>query len=261
MPPFVPPIELLVIPHTHWDREWYHTVERFRQRLVALIDELLDDPPPVGESFLLDGQAIVLEDYLAIRPERAAELSALLRDGRIEAGPWYVLADELIPSGEALVRNLLAGRETVRRLRGEPPPVLYCPDSFGHPAVLPELARGFGCELIVLWRGYGGARLPAGDTVRWRGPTGVEVVVHHLPPDGYEFGSSLPTEPDAVAARWLRVDSVMRPRATTGVALLLNGADHHARQLGQREAVTTLADVARPAVIRATTLRDAAATI
>src|SRR5258705_8907719 len=89
--------EVLVVAHTHWDREWYHTADRFRQRLVALVDELLDDPPPAGESFLLDGQAIVLDDYLAVRPERAAELSRLLRESRLEAGPWYVLGDELIP--------------------------------------------------------------------------------------------------------------------------------------------------------------------
>src|SRR3954468_24465840 len=99
--------ELHVVAHTHWDREWYHTAERFRQRLVALIDELLDDPPPAGESFLLDGQPVLLDDYLAVRPDRGGELSSSLRDGRLEAGPWYVLADELIPGGEALVRNLL----------------------------------------------------------------------------------------------------------------------------------------------------------
>lgn len=261
MPPLARPLELLVVPHTHWDREWYHTAERFRQRLVALIDELVDDPPPHGESFLLDGQAIVLEDYLAVRPERAAELSALLRDGRLEAGPWYVLADELIPGGEALVRNLLAGREVVRRMRGEPPPVLYCPDSFGHPAILPELARGFGCEMVVLWRGYGGTRCPAGDTMRWRGPTGAEVIVHHLPPDGYEFGSSLPADSAAASARWAQIAAVMQPRAATGIALLLNGADHHARQLRQREAISALAHVALPSVVRATTLRDAASAI
>src|SRR3954469_18973938 len=158
--------DLFLVAHTHWDREWYRTSERFRQRLVALIDELLDEPPAPGESFLLDGQAVLLDDYLSVRPERAAELSALLRAGQIEAGPWYVLADELIPGGEALVRNLLAGRAAVRRLRGEPPPVLYCPDSFGHPAALPDLARGFGFALVVLWRGYGGTRWPAGDTGR-----------------------------------------------------------------------------------------------
>jgi len=255
------PLELLVIPHTHWDREWYHTAAHFRQRLVPLIDELLDEPPPQGESFLLDGQAIVLEDYLAVRPERAAALGSLLRDGRLEAGPWYVLPDELIPGGEALVRNLLTGRDLVRRLGGEPPPVLYCPDSFGHPAILPELASGFGCDIVVVWRGYGGARWPPGDTVRWRGPSGVEVTLYHLPPDGYEAGASLPTEMTAAAERWARVEGLMRPRATTGVALLLNGADHHARQLDYRKAIAALADAAGPDVVRAATLRDAAAAI
>ena len=66
-----PPLRVLVVAHTHWDREWYHRAGHFRQRLVALVDELLDDPPPHGASFLLDGQAIVLDDYLAVRPERA----------------------------------------------------------------------------------------------------------------------------------------------------------------------------------------------
>src|SRR5581483_6771131 len=136
-------LEAHLVTHTHWDREWYLPFERFRQRLVALVDELIDDPPPPGESFLLDGQAIVIEDYIAVRPERADAVRALLADGRVEAGPWYVLADELIPSGESLVRNLLAGRRTLRRLGADSPPVLYCPDSFGHPAALPAIAAGF----------------------------------------------------------------------------------------------------------------------
>ncbi len=254
-------LEILVVPHTHWDREWYHEAERFRQRLVPLIDELLDHPPVHGESFLLDGQAVVLEDYLEVRPERAAELSTLLRDGRLEAGPWYVLADELIPGGEALVRNLLAGRATVRRLRGEPPPVLYCPDSFGHPAALPELAAGFGYSLVIAWRGYGSTRWPAGDTVRWRGPSGATVSLYSLPRDGYEFGSSLPAEQGAARERWTQMANVVGPRATTGVVVLLNGADHHARQVAQRDAVAVLAAVASPARVQPGSLRMAAARI
>jgi hypothetical protein len=255
------PLQVHVVAHTHWDREWYHAADRFRQRLVPLVDELLDAPPRPGESFLLDGQAIVLEDYLAVRPERAAELSVLLRDGRLEAGPWYVLADELIPSGEALVRNLLAGRRAMRRLRGEAPPVLYCPDSFGHPAILPELAAGFGCQLIVLWRGFGGSRWLVGDVALWRGPSGATVPVYALPPDGYEFGSSLPVDDGEARARWEGIRAVLEPRAATGVALLLNGADHHARQRAQADAVRALARAATPALVVASSLRGAAAAI
>ena len=241
-----PPLRVLVVAHTHWDREWYHPAGKFQHRLVALVDDLLDDPPPPNTSFLLDGQAIVLDDYLAVRPERRAELSRLLSDGRLEAGPWYVLADELIPSGEALVRNLLAGRDALRSLRAKSPPVLYCPDAFGHPAALPELAAEFGATMIVAWRGYGSTRWPRGDSARWRAPSGAESVLYHLAPDGYELGSSLPDEPSIAEARWRRLEAELAPRSTLGVVLLPNGADHHARQRRQREALSALAVAASP---------------
>lgn len=234
------PLDIHVVSHTHWDREWYQPLERFRQRLVALIDELIDDPPADRESFLLDGQAIIIEDYLAARPDRAAALGTLLRTGRLEAGPWLVLADELIPSGEAIVRNLLAGRRVLRRLGATPPPVLYCPDSFGHPAALPSIAAGFGLGVIILWRGYGGPRWPAGDTVCWASPGGDDVLLYHLPRDGYEFGSDLPVRQDDAEHRWQRLRRELVPRATAGVSLVTNGADHHARQLRLGQALTAL---------------------
>ena len=250
-----PRLRVLVVSHTHWDREWYHSAGRFRHRLVSLVDELLDDPPSEEASFLLDGQAIVVDDYLAIRPERRADVSALLRAGRLEAGPWYVLADELIPSGEALVRNLLAGRDAMRSVRAESPPVLYCPDAFGHPAALPDLALGFGLSAVIAWRGYGGRRWPSGDVARWRAPSGADVLLYHLAPDGYELGSSFPADPNEAAARWRRVEAILAPRATLGVTLLPNGADHHARQRDLGEALAVVAETARPAEIVESSLR------
>ncbi len=238
------PLDVHVVSHTHWDREWYHPAGRFRQRLVALVDELIDDPPPSRESFLLDGQAIVLDDYLAVRPERREALASLLREHRLEAGPWYVLPDELIPSGEALVRNLLAGRRTLQTLGAAPPAVLYCPDSFGHPAALPSIAAGFGAAVIVLWRGYGGRRWPDGDTATWRAPNGATAVLYHLAPDGYELGSTLPASERGARERWTRLRSVLSPRASLRLVLLTNGADHHARQRLHREAIDALATAA-----------------
>ena len=245
-----------VVAHTHWDREWYHPFVRFRQRLVALVDELLDRPPAEGESFLLDGQGIVLEDYLDVRPERAAELSTLLQAGRLEAGPWYVLADELIPSGEALVRNLLLGARVLRRLRAPPPPVLYCPDSFGHPAALPMVAAGFQLPVAIVWRGFGGRRWPASDTVRWLADSGDSVILYHLPPGGYEYASALPVVPALAEERWHRMRDELSPRSATSVVLLPNGADHHARQEKQHEAVRALKKAAKHAgdTVRASSL-------
>jgi len=257
-----------LVTHTHWDREWYLPAARFRQRLVALIDELLAEPADDADArtFLLDGQCIVLEDYLRIRPERRAELAARLRSGRLEAGPWYVLADELIPGGEALVRNLLAGRRVLRAMRAESPPVLYSPDAFGHPAALPTLAAGFGFALIILWRGYGSSRWPAGDLARWRAPDGSAALLYHLPRDGYGFAASLPSDAVSAAERWRRMRSELAPRSVVGVVLLPNGADHHARQESLPEATAALRAAAVPDEIVtssltgfATSLRRAAA--
>lgn len=235
-------VQLLV--HTHWDREWYRPFAQFRVRLVSLIDEVLDGV--AGAPFLLDGQAVVLEDYLDVRPERSADVSTALRQGAVEAGPWYVLADSLIPSGEGLVRNLLAGRRVLRSLRAVAPDVLYCPDSFGHPAMLPAIATGFGCPVVVLWRGYGGARHPAGDTAWWKAPDESQVLLYHLPPDGYEFGSHLPIGSDAARERWGAMRRVLGVRATTGITLVPVGADHHAPASKLLEAISALKAVAAP---------------
>ena len=247
------PFDVHVVSHTHWDREWYLPVGRFRQRLVALVDELLDAPPE-RSAFLLDGQAVLIDDYLAVRPEREREVRDALARGALEAGPWYVLADELLTSGEALIRNLLAGRRTVRARGGEPLPVMYCPDSFGHPADLPALADGFGFPLLIVWRGLGGVAWPAGDAFTWRAPGGSRVLVHHLPPDGYEYGANLPAKEAQARERWRGLREMLSRRARTSSLLVLNGADHHARQSGLDDAIDVLARIATPDRVRASSL-------
>src|SRR2546429_8006468 len=131
----------LVVPHTHWDREWYLPFEQFRLHLGTVGDGVLDVLERDGSfrSCTLDGQAIVLEDYLDVRPEHDARLRALLAEGRLEVGPWYVLPDELLVGAESLVRNLLLGRRVCRRYGAEPSQAGYEPDSFGHTSQLPQL--------------------------------------------------------------------------------------------------------------------------
>ena len=247
------PQTIVVVSHTHWDREWYHPLGRMRQRLVRLIDALLDAPD--GLPFLLDGQAIVLDDYRAVRPEREPALRAALTAGQLEAGPWYVLSDLLIPGGEALVRNLLEGARCVRDAGGVAPDVLYTPDAFGHSAAGPVLAEGFGLRVAVVWRGYGGAAHPASTVVRWTHESGASVLLYHLPRDGYEIGASLPVASDAAMQRWTAIrDAVLGVNATR-ISLLPNGADHHARQSQRVVAITALSVAAAPHLVVCDTLR------
>ncbi|MDQ3136150.1 MAG: hypothetical protein M3Q93_01010, partial [Gemmatimonadota bacterium] len=218
-----------LIPHTHWDREWYLPRAAFVARLVPAVDDLLArlDATPEFRSFFLDGQTVLIEDYLRIRPEQRARVARFVRDGRLQVGPWYVLADELIPSGESLVRNLLLGRADAEPLGGRSD-VLYSPDAFGHPAIWPALAAEFGISYGVLWRGFGGEAGQEGDLYRWHAPDGRSILVHHLSPDGYESGSGLVDDPRPLAEAWSRLRAVLTGRAATSHLAVPVGADHHA---------------------------------
>ncbi len=218
-----------LIPHTHWDREWYLTRAEFVCRLVPALDDLVArlETDRAYRAFALDGQTVLLEDYLAVRPEMEPRLRALVAAGRLQVGPWYVLADEQIPSGESLIRNLLAGSRDAARL-GARLDVLYSPDAFGHPAIWPALAAEFDISAGVLWRGVGGEPDQDGDLYRWRAPDGREILVHHLSPDGYEAGASLPADPSALARAWPRLKQQLVPRARSPHVAVFVGADHHA---------------------------------
>src|ERR1019366_6668484 len=105
------PRRVSVVPHTHWDREWYESFQSFRLRLVEVIDDLLDllERDPSYARYLLDGQMAVIDDYLEVRPENAVPLRRLGASGRLSIGPWYILMDEFLVSGETIVRDLQLG--------------------------------------------------------------------------------------------------------------------------------------------------------
>ena len=215
------PLTFHLIPHVHWDREWYLSRSTFLARLVPMMDqllELLESAPSLR--WHLDGQMILVEDYLAVVPGARGTIEALARRGQLGLGPWYVLADELIPSGVSLRKNLEIGIAMARDLGGETP-VLYSPDAFGHPAGLPDLAAEFGIEHAVVWRGLGLVGGVERDLYRWEGHSGHSVVTYHLPRTGYEIGAALP-------AGWSAVRRQLMARAVTSQVAVFIGADHHA---------------------------------
>jgi 2-O-(6-phospho-alpha-D-mannosyl)-D-glycerate hydrolase len=234
-----------IIPHTHWDREWYLPLGGFRARLVATLDALLTqlDADPRISSFLLDGQTVLLDDYLAVRPDRREVVARLVAAGRLQIGPWYVLADEQIPAGESLMRNLVLGGAGARRLGGSAA-VLYSPDAFGHPACLPMLGLEFGMAGAVVWRGVGPEATGGRDLFWWQAPDGRRLVTYHLPPDGYEIGSNLLVPAERLAQAWRGVATQVLPRAATRHVALLVGADHHAAPPNLGELAGALAAVA-----------------
>jgi len=221
--PAVPIRKVHVVPHTHWDREWYKPFPVFRMQLVELLDGLLPqlEADATYAHFQLDGQLAVVDDYLEVRPHEEERLARLNRAGRISVGPWYTLPDEFLVSGETLVRDLRLGIERARALGGHMA-VGYLPDMFGHIAQMPQILAGFGLRDAVVWRGVPAAiDAPA---FWWEAPDGTRVRAEYLA-EGYGNGARLPEHGTGLVEMLDAFVDAHGDRAGDPV-LWMNGTDH-----------------------------------
>jgi mannosylglycerate hydrolase len=225
---------LYVVSHTHWDREWYRPFQSFRLKLVHLIDNLLDllEKDPQFKYFMLDGQTIVLEDYLTIRPEKEAILRKHVQKGRILIGPWHILPDMFLVGPEAHIRNLLQGDRTARKF-GPKMRIGYIPDPFGHPGQVPQILQGFGIQTACLWRGLD--EQPA--EFWWQSPDGSRVLMANLR-EGYGNGAALPADnPPAFADMLSLAADTLAAHSGVQDFLVMYGTDHMEPPPGTSKAI------------------------
>lgn len=211
--------KLHVVFQTHWDREWYFPFEQFRHRLTRVMERIVKGLEEGEiERFILDGQMAALEDYFEVcEEEQKQKVLKLIKEGRMIIGPWYVLADEFLVSGESLIRNMEIGLKQASEL-GNPQMVGYLPDTFGHISQMPQLLQGFGIDNAVLWRGLDAQQ----SEVIWKGTDGSRVFTVFLPEGYYQ---QLVDAPDYQSGVTAYVDKV-KEFATTKHLLLTNGGDH-----------------------------------
>ncbi len=214
---------LHIVSHTHWDREWYLPFQLFRLKLVHLVDGMLDllEDDKEFKYFMLDGQTVLLDDYLHMRPEKENVLREYIRKGRIIIGPWHILPDMFLVGPEAHIRNLQQGDRTARKF-GPKMMIGYMPDSFGHIGQVPQILLGFGIEVASLWRGVYDE--PA--EFFWQAPDGSRVLMAYLL-DGYGNGADLPADNLEQFAHMLdeKGNSLASVSATSDL-LIMYGNDH-----------------------------------
>lgn len=187
---------LFLIAHTHWDREWYLPFQKFRMHLVNLIDNLV----PMLEKdleyrhFNLDGQTIVIEDYLEIRPEMEQRIVELVKNNRIGIGPWYNQPDEWT-SGELIARNLLVGNKLCKRFGGGQK-IGYAPDLFGHVSQMPQILQLCGIDTYMFSRGLGDEMDDPNfsNEFIWEGPDGSQLLAFYMPGAGYSNAKNHPDD-------------------------------------------------------------------
>jgi len=217
-------VSITVVPHTHWDREWYQPFDEFLQRLVTMMDTLIELGDAGFPHFHLDGQTAMVDDYLSVRPDREPAIRRLAAERRLSLGPWFTQMDEFLTSGESHIRNLERGLARGREL-GAALEVGYMPDQFGHIGQMPQLLRMQGIGRAVVWRGVSSAV----DTTsfRWESPDGSTVITEYLA-FSYSNGEAFRTLSDPAELAAAITDAVerQRPALPTERMLVMMGSDH-----------------------------------
>ena len=242
-----------IVPHTHWDREWYEPYQSFRLRLVKMLDGLLPllEHDPSYARFLLDGQMAVVDDYLEVRPENEERIRALAAAGRLSMGPWYILMDEFLVSGETIVRDLQSGLLRGAAFGGAME-VGYLPDMFGHIAQMPQILRLAGFEHAVVWRGV--PSVIDKSAFVWEAPDGSAVRAEYLV-TGYGNGASIPDDAKALVRRVADHEQEIGAFLLDGM-LFMNGTDHQEPQPWLGRVVAEANEIQDDYVLEVTTLPD-----
>ncbi|WP_037285961.1 alpha-mannosidase [Saccharibacillus sacchari] len=240
-----------VISHTHWDREWYLPYESHHLRLTTLMNELMDtlEQDERYRYFHLDGQTIIIDDYLQVYPDGKERLAKLIEQGKIIIGPWYVLQDEFLTSSEANVRNLLIGHQEAARW-GAVSKLGYFPDSFGNMGQAPQMLKQAGIEAAVFGRGVkptgfdnvvvdapGEYESPYSEML-WESPDGSSVV-GVLFANWYSNGNEIPVDAGEAAVFWDKKLADAEKYASTPELLYMNGCDHQPIQKDLGDALET----------------------
>ena len=190
-----------VIPHSHWDREWYFTTSRSKVYLMKDLGDVLNtlENDPEFKYFMVDAQGSFLDDYIKWRPQDKERISKLVNDGRLVIGPWYTQTDQLVISGESIVRNMYYGMKRCESF-GKYMNVGYVPDSFGQSGNMPQIYRQFGIEDTLFWRGVSDDMVKHTD-YNWRGDDGSVVFTTQIP-FGYYIGGNIPEEAEENEEFW-----------------------------------------------------------
>jgi len=210
-----------IISHTHWDREWYLPFETYRIELVDLLDDLLNILEQNNDFiFHLDGYTLLIDDYLEIKPHQKKLIKKYIRSGNILTGPWYVLSDQFLTSGESTIRNLYYGISTAKSY-GNVMDIGYLPDQFGQIAQLPQILKGFNIHSAILARGIQSGKAEH----TWYALNNEAILAISLT-HWYNNAQRLPSDKQKLNEYLNKIYEKQASTTASGNILLMNGCDH-----------------------------------
>jgi mannosylglycerate hydrolase len=187
--------KIYIVTYTHWDREFRFDFETTRMWLVRLWDNLIEifNTDKKFKHFMADGQFVLIDDYLEVRPENEEALRSLAKEGKLQLGPWYTLPDSSSVNGEALIRNLMTGIGKSREF-GSCMELGYSVFSFGQISQLPQIYSGFGIDKIIFYKHMNRNRSKYDEFI-WESPDGTKALASRLGSEArwnYFFAGHIP---------------------------------------------------------------------
>ena len=146
---------ILFAESSHWDPNWLLTSEEYYRRWVAHnLDLALDGLQREPRRVYSVECCFFLRMYWERQPDKQAQIRQLVNEGRLRmTSSGVTTADTLLPSAEAILRDLMIGQEWLRR-NGmvQEPRLAYFTDSFGCSPALPSLLRAAGFDRTAITR-------------------------------------------------------------------------------------------------------------
>lgn len=146
--------KIIVVPHSHWDKEWYFSKQDSDVILVDNLNKFLKLYQSNNDcySFTYDGQTSIIDDYLSYC-QKSDVLTSALKKKKLIVGPWYSQPDFFNSTSESITRNLLLGINIAKSYEADYLKTAYVPDSFGHNSQMPQIYQQFGLNQFIYWRG------------------------------------------------------------------------------------------------------------
>ena len=191
---------LHMIGHAHIDPVWMWQWQEGFQEVKATFRSALDRMQEFPDFTFTCSSAAQYEWVEKNDPEMFAEIRQRVAEGRWEVvGGWWVEPDCNQPSGEAFVRQGLYGQRYFQEKLGVTARVGFCPDSFGHTGMLPQILKKSGMDYYVFMRPLPHMKgLPA-RIFHWESDDGSRVLAFRIPFEYLTWGKAF----DAHARRVL----------------------------------------------------------
>ncbi len=180
-PPDAAQYRLYMVAYAHTDAVWLWPWEEAMAVVLSTCRSMLDRMKRDPQCTFTQTSAQFYKWVAENDPEMLKEIAQRVEEGRWDLiGGWWIEPDVNIPNGESLARQGLYGQRVFRELFGRQAAAGANPDSFGHPATLPQILKLQEIGAYMFSRpDPSQMRLPA-DVFWWEAPDGTRVVGNRL---------------------------------------------------------------------------------